>query len=558
MATTRSRKGRPSLYIRVSVPRSLRAIVGRSEIVKSLDTNNSSIGNLRAGLVSGKAARLFLFIQQRGHTMTKAEIRALVSRYIEERLDDWEENTYEPAVQESLRKGNLPDEEGGTEWQDIHALFSQSTAEDCEKALRSNDLGAIAPILEEFVAKYKLKIKPETPEHRTLARELLKAEAVIARKMRERVQGMFGEDYQGSGSALAGPSLSLETEESSPLLSAVAPLYLKHFEHRAPGTIEAKRSVLKRFGDLIGDKPLHTITKQEGITYRDLLGKLPANASKKFPGVPLLEVLQRAEVMSKLERLSKQTINKDLTHLQHFFSWSIKEEKYKGSNPIDGLAFEGLEYKASETFTDEDIKTVFGSEEFQKQKHDVLYSSRYWLPLILLHTGARREEIANLGLSDIRQEEGVWFFDIAPDQERGRRLKNKASKRKVPVHSHLIALGFLGYVEERRTKGAALLFSKKSTSKGRATAGDSVSKWFHRLLKKLNVKGSKSLHGLRPTVTTKLHEAGVDGETRRELLGHSGKDVHESVYLRLSLRTLSENLEKLKYTAPRSRHDGFF
>ncbi len=220
--------------------------------------------------------------------MTKAEIRALVARYIEERLDEWEENIYEPAVQERLRQGNLPEEEGGTEWQDVHSLFSQSTVEDCERALRSNDLQAIAPILEAFIAKYKLKIEPESPEHRTLARELLKAEAVIARKMKEHVHGIFGEEYQGSA-ALVGPSRSLEAVESSALLSEVAPLYLKHFEHRAPGTIEAKRSVLKRFVDLIGEKPIQAVTKQDAIAYRGMLGNLPTNASKKFPGVPLLD-----------------------------------------------------------------------------------------------------------------------------------------------------------------------------------------------------------------------------------------------------------------------------
>src|SRR5688572_96054 len=37
----------------------------------------------------------------------------------------------------------------------------------------------------------------------------------------------------------------------------------------------------------------------------------------------------------------------------------------------------------------------------------------------------------------------------------------------------------------------------------------------------------------------------VDGETRRELLGHSGKDVHETVYLRPSLPVLHQHLENL-------------
>ena len=114
--------------------------------------------------------------------------------------------------------------------------------------------------------------------------------------------------------------------------------------------------------------------------------------------------------------------------------------------------------------------------------------------------------------------------------------KRQYSRRRVPIHSQLIKLGLLDYVEGLRVKGETLLFHP----------GDWITKWFHRLMKNLGVKGKKSLQGLRPTVTMKLYEAGVDGETRRALLGHSG-NVDETDYLRLSLKTLSENLEKLKY-----------
>jgi integrase len=108
----------------------------------------------------------------------------------------------------------------------------------------------------------------------------------------------------------------------------------------------------------------------------------------------------------------------------------------------------------------------------------------------------------------------------------------------VPIHSHLIRLGLLKYIDSRRVEGHKLVFGE-----GR---GHPVSKWFSQLLKKLMIEG-KSLHGLRSTVNTRLHEGGCDPETRRALLGHTGLDVNETVYLRLSLKTLSLNLEKLRY-----------
>ncbi|GMV51977.1 MAG: hypothetical protein AMXMBFR67_35200 [Nitrospira sp.] len=547
MATVFTRHNRQSLYVRIFVPAELKPLLGRSEIWKSLDTSDQAIGELRSKIVAGKASALFLRIAQHGHCMTLAQIRGLVSRYIGERLDEWEE---------AIATSDLNTKVNG-EWQDALSGFAQSTVEDCSKALRENDPHALSQeTLKEFLSRYGITGIPEgSRAHRILCRELLKAEQVIASRMKVMVQGQYEDAYahpqvvmrNGSGEGPATLISPTRREPAGPLLSLCVRDYLKHFEHRAPGTLEAKRNMLKRFLELIGDKPVGSLGKHDCIAYRDTARKLPSNASKKFPGLSLKAVLERAKGLPEGELLSKQTINQDLTHLGHFFSWLINEGRYTGSvNPVDGIAYEGIESKSHEAFSDDDIKLVFGSSEFKRQKADKKYSARYWIPLILLHTGARREEIANLALADIRQEEGVHFFDITPDLARGRRLKNKSSKRRVPIHLRLISLGFLDYVEKRRSEGETLVFSKKSSGKGRATVGDSVSKWFHRLLKHLTVKGSKSLHGLRPTVATKLHEAGVDGETRRELLGHSGKDVHETVYLRLSLKTLKESLEKLE------------
>lgn len=61
-----------------------------------------------------------------------------------------------------------------------------------------------------------------------------------------------------------------------------------------------------------------------------------------------------------------------------------------------------------------------------------------------LFHGNRLEEFAHLQRGDIGQEDGVWFLHITDDAER--RLENAQSRRKVPLHSELIGIGFLDYV----------------------------------------------------------------------------------------------------------------
>jgi integrase len=173
-------------------------------------------------------------------------------------------------------------------------------------------------------------------------------------------------------------------------------------------------------------------------------------------------------------------------HLGHFFKWLTNAGIYvHPSNPATGLSFEGIDLESHEEFSDSELKTIFESREFQTQRHKKK-PARYWLLMILAYTGARRGEIADLALSDIGEEDAIRFFDLKDDETRKRRLKTKISKRRVPIHSHLIKLGLLDFFDGRRAKGAKLLFD---TAKGRGSCGDAVSKWFARLLKELRMPG---------------------------------------------------------------------
>ena len=389
--------------------------------------------------------------------------------------------------------------------------------------------------------RYKVTdIAMGSPAYRLLCREFTKAEKVIQGKIKERAQGEYGSEY---GEPLDSPVMNRQhgltdepTADPGPPLSEVIPAYLKHQEHRAPGTLEAKRNVLKRFAEIVGDKPVSMILKADCVMYRDTLRKLPANVSKRFPGLSLREAIEKAKRLPESMMLSKATINQDLTHLGHFFSWLVNEGKYTTANPALGLQYEGIESEKHEEFTDAHLKVIFENKEYQAQRTESLYGSGFrssW------HHRCRRDEIADLALSDIGEDSGIHYFDLKPDAARGRRLKNKASKRRVPIHSYLIRLGLLKYIEVRRGKGHKLVFGEGH--------GDPVSKWFSRLLKKVKIEG-KNLHGLRSTVNTKLHECGCDPKTRCGLLGHGGVDVNETVYLRLSVKTLREGLEKMRYT----------
>lgn len=456
--------------------------------------------------------------------MSHPDIHGLAQQWLTEALEELEERL--------LAMNGYEEDEG-------YDLALSDALESTECQLMNNDLSKIKPEVDELLKAQGVGGLPKEL-YRRLCREVIKVKQTYLREEMERREGRYRPNSFGVPQAPP-----VQKKPTSPLFSKVTLEYLKDFERRAPGTIVAKKTVFKRFLSIIGDKPLSSISEKDLLRYRETLTRMPANMTKRYPGKTVAEVLKATEGKD-IDRLSLATINMDLTHLSHFFGWALsKPRRYLQENPVEGLFYEDVEAKGYAPYTDQDLKTIFSSDEFQTHRtgSDV---ARYWLPLVLYFSGCRREEIANMALTDIKTEDGIVYFDVAPDLTRGRRLKTKSSRRIVPVHSALVSLGFLQYVTERGSRGESLLFSKE-TPGGRATVGDSVSKWWGRLMRSKGIVGKKTLHSFRPTVTTRLHEAGVDGETRRQLLGHAGKDVHETVYLQPSLPVLKTAIEKLRF-----------
>ena len=62
-----------------------------------------------------------------------------------------------------------------------------------------------------------------------------------------------------------------------------------------------------------------------------------------------------------------------------------------------------------------------------------------WIMAIALYSGMRQGEICDLDASEVREQDGVPYFDVTA-------AKSEAGVRRVPVHSELIRLGVLEYV----------------------------------------------------------------------------------------------------------------
>lgn len=72
--------------------------------------------------------------------------------------------------------------------------------------------------------------------------------------------------------------------------------------------------------------------------------------------------------------------------------------------------------------------------------------NRYWIPLLAAYTGARAGELAQLYISDIEIIKGLPCIKIQASHS-DQTLKNKHSERIISIHSELIKLGFLKFID---------------------------------------------------------------------------------------------------------------
>jgi len=190
-------------------------------------------------------------------------------------------------------------------------------------------------------------------------------------------------------------------------------------------------------------------------------------------------------------------------------------------------------HKSYERFTASDLEALFHSDDYKTNAFKK--SSQYWLPMLGLYTGARIDEIASLQLSEIAELEGVWCYYMSSKEANGGG-KNDFAPRWVPIHPKVLEAGFLAFWQTVKNEGHQRLFPEMGNA-----ARDGYSKRatvdFTAYRRSVGVgavteRSTKTFHSFRSTLISELRQRGVNGDTRREIVGHSkGKgDVHDTIY----------------------------
>lgn len=274
------------------------------------------------------------------------------------------------------------------------------------------------------------------------------------------------------------------------MLSAVCAAFLKR---PAKGDEMAKvyRSVMPVFMEVVGDKPVRELLQQDIEDFFALLCRLPPRWD--------LEKARRKATLRELAEmdwpkcLAPKTVSARYTAtLRRFLKDSIRvyrDQGFPSHLTVEGIQYSGVRKTGERTqraLTSKELMRLFTGPEYREFAADPEQADRYWLPLVGLFTGARINELCQINpQGDIREERGIPFFEITEegdaDSDVRKTVKNKSSRRRVPIHPELLRLGFLDYVERIKRAGSKRLFPAFKPMRGKASARAEV--WFRDLLK---------------------------------------------------------------------------
>jgi integrase len=243
--------------------------------------------------------------------------------------------------------------------------------------------------------------------------------------------------------------------------------------------------------------------------------------------------------------LSANRINKRLSQMNDFFKWAINHGKYTASStsPVEGLFISKKKAtkatEKGEPFTDDDIKALFGTGYTER----MFAPDHYWIPLICLFSGVRREDAGDLHSADVGNTDGVPTFFV-------RKGKTVKDRRHVPVHQMLIDLGFMEYAQARRDAGHEVLFPHRP--KGAGGRSKEAGRMFTlRLREDCGITNKrKKFHSTRHTVTTRLHKISADPAHIFQITAHADgvQSVHYQTYTHgMGFKELQTTLNRLKY-----------
>ncbi len=500
-------------YHRRRIPEDLLQADGKKEHLKSLKTSEYRVAVERFHLADAKLQAEWRKLRQRRADFIAARHVEAVTVLKELTAEDIDRIAQH--VEAAALAGDEKRREHGTyditEIADYQQAYSDVLPE-MKAAVAIGDIDVLGPMLRQFLYFHRYEDHLGETDFRRLAIAYGRAVIRTNEKLLRRYEG---EDV---------PTPKIASREQH-LLSEVINDYIDKYQaDKFEAMYKKVCAVLPMLLDVVGNKPIHTLRQTDLNRFFEVVNRLPPRW-KDVARQKKLTVLEVADL--GLGEMSPATFEGTYKAVVTPFLSAARTNWQDKGFPTT-LTTEMIRYTGSRedgaghqrAFRPQELERLFMGPELAgyAKRPDELHM--FWLPHLGLYTGARVNELCQLNpVVDILKDEtsGVWYLNITEQSEAAenvkKRVKTKSSRRKVPVHSQLIAMGFLDYVATLKKQGKKLLLSGFEPGKGRAAT--EAEKWFRQFLRDTGLRdetpGARivGMHAFRSTLLNRAANLGV-------------------------------------------------
>jgi integrase len=459
-------------WVRKAVPKELRPVIGKRELIRTLGTKNPDEARQLAPAVLAEFETVLANARSAsgtGRRLTHREVMALCGVWYRREVAEFEDDPGPPEGWEAADDLLLD-----------KLYCDPETGEPIEFRPREPDLAEAR----QFLAERGIAADPESV--RTFARELFFTKRKAAAVLRRRAEGDYSSD---PALTLFPPVPTMDAPKAPPQEPLKAEALLDAWAaERQPSAATRRKyaGTFRQLANVLGFDDVRRITPQDVV---------------KFKQARLAEGRDTG------------TVEDDLRAAGAVCKWAVKNLMLPG-NPFDGLAPKANRRGPAPRapYDDEEAARILTAARSEK-------GWLRWLPWLLCFTGARISEIVELRRGDVRQEGGVWLLDVKPtDQRQG---KNATFQRLLPLHPAVIAEGFLDYVAALSANPSGPLFPSLPPDPHGSRVGPATTRLGRWMRKRLGITdpAKAPAHSWRHRMEDELRKARASAEVQDAITG---------------------------------------
>ena len=323
-----------------------------------------------------------------------------------------------------------------------------------------------------------------------------------------------------------------------------------------PQTAFEYEASMHDFIDFAGDVPVSAIDADMLYDYRDEAAKLPSTMPRADRALPFRARVEKHG--NREPKCSPATLKKRIGALQALLTYSF-QQRWTSTNNGAGITIIGYSKKRKKrrSFEDHELASLFTCPLFVDLKSwnstsRITDATIFWLFLIAATTGARLEEVGQVALADMHRDGDIIYLDISDyallDDGAEKSVKTDESKRLVPIHANLIALGFLNYCDALVNAGESQLFPDLKENKiGKRTK--EASQRINRVVDRyVSVDKRLVFYSLRHAFKAKGNDANLTEKTLDQICGHAPITEGARYGQEPRIRTLYRELHRIDFS----------